>query len=110
AGNDVEGPGAIDIALFRIHGEGDAHFFDGHVRGVAAVENLVVTQGLEVGNQSAGRQSRIARRADDLIEKTPWLIGVPVDCHVSRSQSWGYTGDGVVHSVIESLATPRSQF
>ena len=55
-GDDVEGPGPVDVALLRVDGEGDAHRGDGELGRLLALDELV-TELVEIAHDAAAARS-----------------------------------------------------
>src|SRR5262249_46073049 len=83
ARDHVEGPGAIDVAPFRVHREGDAHRLDGEVGGQAALVHLAVRQTGEVIDERARRRPRRAGRFEQLVVELLATVLAPVDGHAA---------------------------
>ncbi len=80
-GNDVERPGAVDVAGLVVDGKRDTHFADGKLRSGAALRHLVARQLLQQAHNAAGGRARLALGCNQLVKEAARRIGLPTLVH-----------------------------
>jgi hypothetical protein len=83
ARNDVEGPGAVDVALLGIDREGHPKLADGGLRHAPPRLDLGVAERRQAGHQAPCRGPRVTGTADQLVEETAAVVLRPVQRHVA---------------------------
>ena len=79
ARDDVEGPGAVDLAGFGVDGEGDAHGLDRQVGGQPALREFALAQVIKIVGELVRAGTGFARRLEQFVVEALAFVLRPVD-------------------------------
>jgi hypothetical protein len=83
-GQDIEGPGPVDVLPLAVDGEADPHLQDRMVRRLLAGLQFIVVEGGEVVGEAPCGGPGLPRGGDQFVIERSGIVGLPVDGHPGR--------------------------